>query len=399
MSHLRVLWLCPRWSAYSEPWNWRMLDALGREHVVGVASRKPDAPDYHGIPTYDVLGGWSGRVPAALLKRCGFVDGSNAVRNRTANQVLRSAMADCRPNTLFIQFANFALTVEPTLRSWGAPIFIHCHGVDVTWEKFDPPVPAKAEAQYRDYQRRVVGLADFAVFLANSHHTRQRLLDAGVPATRVHTKYLGVAIPEPLKRDTPRDVWNLLYVGRFIDCKGPDLTIRAFEAIANDIPQAHLHMIGEGELWQTCREMADRSPVGDRIHLWGALPYDEVQQWLGKADVVTAHNRPGPTTKQVEAYGVVFVEAMAWELPVVTGASGGPCEIVQDGVTGILFPPGDVVAHATALKRLFHDKTLAGKMGVAGRQRAIAHFSAENEREQLRALLGVGTSPAPPLSS
>ena len=84
---------------------------------------------------------------------------------------------------------------------------------------------------------------------------------------------------------------------------------------------------------------------------------------------------------EAEACGRVLLEAMAMAKPVVATASGGTPEIVQDGVTGILVPPGDAGAVAAALENLLRDPGRAGSMGAAGRDRAVAHFTIEAHAE------------------
>jgi glycosyltransferase involved in cell wall biosynthesis len=71
-----------------------------------------------------------------------------------------------------------------------------------------------------------------------------------------------------------------------------------------------------------------------------------------------------------EAFGIVVLEAMACGRPVITSRTGGLSEIVVDGETGLLVPPGDSIALTTALKRLLTDHDLRQKMGQAGKRRA-----------------------------
>jgi glycogen synthase len=76
-----------------------------------------------------------------------------------------------------------------------------------------------------------------------------------------------------------------------------------------------------------------------------------------------------------EPFGIINLEAMACERPVVASAVGGIPEVVVPGRTGLLVPPADPGALADALNRLLRDRALARRMGLAGRQRAEAHFS------------------------
>lgn len=77
-----------------------------------------------------------------------------------------------------------------------------------------------------------------------------------------------------------------------------------------------------------------------------------------------------------EPFGMVLIEAMAAGLPVVAPARGGPVEIVVDGVTGLLYPPGDAVAAAAAVVRIVQDPDFARQLGEAGRHRIESLFDA-----------------------
>lgn len=72
---------------------------------------------------------------------------------------------------------------------------------------------------------------------------------------------------------------------------------------------------------------------------------------------------------------MALLEAMAAGLPVVATGVGGSPEVVVDGVTGLLVPPGDAAALADALTRLAQDPDLRHEMGAAGKQRVEAQFS------------------------
>lgn len=83
---------------------------------------------------------------------------------------------------------------------------------------------------------------------------------------------------------------------------------------------------------------------------------------------------------EAEPFGLVVIEAMASGRPVIATAQGGPLDIVEDGVTGVLIPPRDPEAMAAAIVALVDNPTRARAMGAAGRTRAVAHYSSEAYR-------------------
>ena len=83
---------------------------------------------------------------------------------------------------------------------------------------------------------------------------------------------------------------------------------------------------------------------------------------------------------------VCLMEAAACGVPTVATAVGGVPELVEDGVTGFLVPPGDTAALAAALQKLMQDFSLAARMGEASRRRAEDHFSVSGQGDRLLAL-------------
>jgi len=88
-----------------------------------------------------------------------------------------------------------------------------------------------------------------------------------------------------------------------------------------------------------------------------------------------------------ETFGMVVIEAMAFGLPVVATNAGGVPEIVVDGVTGILVPPEDPEALATAISRVSFDHRMAAQMGLEGRRRAVERYQLSTHIEQLESAL------------
>jgi starch synthase len=104
--------------------------------------------------------------------------------------------------------------------------------------------------------------------------------------------------------------------------------------------------------------------------LWLAemVPVDEVVELYSHAAVFAC-----PSI--YEPFGLINLEAMACETPVVASAVGGIPEVVEDGVSGVLVPPGRPAALAAAIRALLADPERARRLGMAGRQRVEARFA------------------------
>ena len=123
-----------------------------------------------------------------------------------------------------------------------------------------------------------------------------------------------------------------------------------------------LEVIGDGPARDEVR--AALAPLGDRVSFAGALDEARIAGRLAASDLFV-----WPAIN--EAFGMALLEAQASGLPVVAGASGGVGDIVADGVTGLLAPPGDANAFAAALRTLLADPARRAAMGEAARDKVL----------------------------
>jgi glycosyltransferase involved in cell wall biosynthesis len=192
----------------------------------------------------------------------------------------------------------------------------------------------------------------------------------GLPREKVEVIHYGLDAPPAAwgtnpPDDVPQDAPLLLAVCRLEPQKGVDVAIRAVE----EIPDAHLVVLGEGPQRRELEQLA-----GDRVHLLGRVP--DVAAWLRRADVLVHPVR-------WEGFGLALLEAMLASLPVVATRVSSIPEIVVDGETGLLVPPDDARALATALNRVLEDPD---GYGAAGRARAREEFSVARMADRTLAL-------------
>jgi glycosyltransferase involved in cell wall biosynthesis len=136
--------------------------------------------------------------------------------------------------------------------------------------------------------------------------------------------------------------FRVLSVGLLVEKKGMDLLIRAFAQAFPDDPDALLVIAGDGPQRASLEALIRQLRLGDRVHFTGLLTRVEIREWMGKANVFAL-------ASHFETFGVVFIEALASGLPVIATQSGGPDDIITDGV-GWLVPTRDESALARALR-------------------------------------------------
>jgi glycosyltransferase involved in cell wall biosynthesis len=172
----------------------------------------------------------------------------------------------------------------------------------------------------------------------------------------------------------PADRFAVALLGRISDWKGQDVLARALaRPELADVGAVGLvagdAFPGEERHEHALRALAGELGLGDRLRLLGFR--DDVETVLGAADaVVVPSTRPDPLPNSA-------LEAAAAGLPLVAAAHGGLPEIVEDGVTGVLVPPGDERALALALRALADDPARARRLGAAASRAARERFAPE----------------------
>jgi glycosyltransferase involved in cell wall biosynthesis len=167
----------------------------------------------------------------------------------------------------------------------------------------------------------------------------------------------------PPRRSGDRGVPRLVMVGRLAPPKDPVTLIRALATLPGT-PFAAL-VVGDGPDRAEVEAEVRAAGLDGAVELAGERR--DVPELLADADVLVLASRS-------EGAPLSILEAMAAGLPVVASAVGGVPELVDDGTTGLLVPPGDPAALADALRRVLTDPALRARMGAAGRERVRARF-------------------------
>ena len=187
-----------------------------------------------------------------------------------------------------------------------------------------------------------------------------------------------------------RDPQAMLFVGNYIHGKGQQEAITAFQLIADRFPAATLVFHG-GDMGLEknraylvgLRRQAAEGPGAKRI-LFGSFLSD-LSDARGRAGIALNFSHS-------ESFSLTCLEASASGLAVIATRCGGPEEIVEDGVTGLLVPVGNIAAMADAMAGLLSDPDRATKMGEAARYLVAERFSPIAIRNSLVKALGLGTT-------
>lgn len=160
-------------------------------------------------------------------------------------------------------------------------------------------------------------------------------------------------------------------IGRFSPCKGHSVLLEAFAKISEVNSHLILDFYGKGPGFDELKKLTNALGLHDRVTFHGQISHDEVFKAFSKALIAVVPSLD-------EAFGLVVVEAMSMQTPVIASDVGGIPEIIRDDLDGLLVPPGDADALAVAINRLLSDPGLRNKLGVNGRLRVESQFGLES---------------------
>jgi glycosyltransferase involved in cell wall biosynthesis len=225
-----------------------------------------------------------------------------------------------------------------------------------------------------------VTLRLFTRIVTVSEAVRQQVLRAGYPAGRVltlhdavdsatfspHRVQVGARMREEFGCTT--DHLLVCAVGRLSPEKGHGFLLAAFRGVIAAVPEARLILVGEGPLCSRLQAQVTRWGLSDHVTFAGYR--DDVEAIIAASELLVM-----PSLR--EGFGDPIIEAMALQRPVIASRVGGMMEIVRDGQTGLLVPPGDPGTLALAIINLLTDPQARERMGLWGRRVALREFSVE----------------------
>lgn len=214
---------------------------------------------------------------------------------------------------------------------------------------------------------------------------RVKVLVPGVDPDHFHPGVTGSVVREQLSIGP--DVPLVAMIARFQHVKGHDIFQEMVKRVHAQMPEVQFAVAGENVFGVSKDEVyknsilaaAREDPVlRDNVKYLGF--WEDARQVIAAADVIVCPSR-------FESLGMVHVESMAMQCPVVSMDNGGPAETLVDGQTGFLVPPEDPDALADRVLTLLRDPALRARMGEAGRIRVLEHFTAAGYAAQFSQLV------------
>jgi glycosyltransferase involved in cell wall biosynthesis len=279
-------------------------------------------------------------------------------------------------DVVLAEYGTTAVEIMEACSISGTPLVVHFHGFDAYQEQ----TLSEMREPYRDLFR----IAKKIVVVSN--HMLAHLLNLGSPAERTVCNPCGVNVERFQGAEPEVAPPLLLALGRFVEKKGPALTLEAFSLVHADEPQTQLVMLGDGPLRDECIDRARKLGIDRHVRFPGGVDHKEVVVWMRQARCFVQHSLRA-SDGDSEGTPVAILEASACGLPVVSTKHGGIIDAVIDGTTGLLVDEGEVEDMAEQMLRLVRDPGLAATLGAAGRRHMVDNYSAEKSLSRLRGVL------------
>lgn len=277
------------------------------------------------------------------------------------------------------------------LRDGRFPLVTSLHTTLAQWLGSHPAQAGDA-GYMRRFGRPVLALEREMIARADGIHANSEAIiaaieaDHGIAIDRARTAVIPHGMEDIAHGVTPAprqgDTIEILFVGRLEERKGIDVLLAAAELVLPQAAEARFVIVGDDSLpgpdGATYRAAFERRHRDDAlagaVTFLGKIGDAELLARYAAADIFVCPSR-------FESFGLIALEAMIFARPVIAGQAGGLAEIIADGATGLLVPPGDAAALAAAILRLVREPALRQRLGNAGRAAYLQRFTARRMGE------------------
>ncbi|GBG06366.1 hypothetical protein PAT3040_00891 [Paenibacillus agaridevorans] len=256
----------------------------------------------------------------------------------------------------------------------------------VTYHGFDATTTDKAARMsffgHRLYLLRRNQLIEYvSTFIAVSEFIKRKMIEQGIPSDKIIVHYTGIDLEKFLIDSSIVREKIVLFVGRLVEQKGCYYLLKAMKEVQKKHLNCKLVVIGDGPQRLHLEELSHNEQI-DSIFL-GSLTHKEVRKWMNRSMIFSVPSIKMETGAE-EGLGMVFVEANAMGLPVVSTATGGIPEVIEHEVTGLLVKEKDIRMITDSINTLLSNRDLWDKMSMNGIKRAKELFDIRLQANKLQ---------------
>lgn len=233
--------------------------------------------------------------------------------------------------------------------------------------------------------------------IANSQYTKSKLVELGIPEMQIVIIPPGLNVSKLIGgsdfNEDIRDKYDLhgkkvmITVSRLVERKGHDVTLKAISLVIERIPNLKYLICGDGPHRGELERLVSQYGLDSVVVFTGGITDHELHQLYECSDLFIMPSRDIKEKGDVEGFGIVFLEANYYRLPVIAGNSGGIPDAVKDEITGYLVNPLDEKEIANRIEELITDEGLARTMGNNGYDWVINHCLWSHRGQLLKQLI------------
>ena len=302
--------------------------------------------------------------PTIFHKLVKFMPGQ--LINNMQNQALVNFFKRKKIDVVLAEYGPTACAVLEACQMAKIPLVAHFHGYDA--------FQYSTAKQYHDNNQELFRKSKRLIAASKSMASQLCLL--GASADKISVNHYGVDVKKFTGGSPSTAPPHFVAIGRFVEKKAPQLTVLAFQKVLKRVPEARLTMIGDGPLFEACKQIVHALNLEKQIALLGAKTPTEIIQELQRSRAFVQHSLR-TSGGDSESLGVVFLEAGAMGLPAIGTRHDGIPEVILDGQTGLLADEGNIDEFADHMITLAQDPALAKTLGDTAHERIKSHFSEE----------------------
>lgn len=289
----------------------------------------------------------------------------------------RFLKASLKKNEINVVLAEFGYIAEQNLqviKELKLPLIVHFHGLDASVQRI---------IKHHNNYKRIFEYARFIIVVSKKMYGDLKGL--GCPEEKLMYNVYGPR--EDFLNVKPKFSKNqFIAIGRFVDKKAPYYLILAFKKVLEKFPETKLIIAGNGELWNSCKNIIKYYGLANNILLPSVINKEQYLGYLQESLAMIQHSITADNGDS-EGTPVSILEASAAGLPVISTRHAGIPDVIIDGETGLLVDEHDVESMAKKMEILLENKAWAIKLGKSGNENIRNYFSLERHLKILDNLI------------
>jgi glycosyltransferase involved in cell wall biosynthesis len=311
-----------------------------------------------------------------LLVRGGMRNVFPRIYHTLYTRFLASYLTKNKIDVLLANYGPMGVALIDACERAKIKMVVHFYGFDAT--------EYKTLEVYSDKYANLFQRVDSIVVVSND--MKMQLHKLGADLSKIYVNPCGVRTKEFSGASPETKPPLFITVGRFTPKKSPQSTIKAFAEVIKKVPNARMIMVGDGELWEESKQLANELKIAAKIEFKGKQSPAEILALFHQARVFLQHSMLAPSGDS-EGTPVAILEASATGLPIVSTRHAGIKEAVLHGETGFLVEEGDWKSMGAYMTQLAENPALCGQMGRNARKHMEENYEMDKLLQTLKEIL------------